>query len=400
MKKPLAVIFLVLFVDMVAFSMLLPLVGLYGRHYSATGFRLALLGGAFSIMQFLFAPFWGALSDRRGRRSVLLVTISGGTAALFAFGFARSYAVLLAARALSGVFAANISVAQAYVADISTPENRAKGMGMVGAAIGLGFVFGPPIGGISALKLGLEAPGYLAGALSLINLALAYRYVPEPERPVPAPSRQRFSREARQLLSDSPALRLYAIVGFLATFGFCQMEQAFALFLQSTFTLETAEAGYTAGLVMMWIGICGAIVQGGLIRRIVPRFGEHRLLVAGAVILAAGMALFPAGQSMWWFYMVGTLFAIGAGISNPSLFSLISRSVPEDQQGMAMGLTQGFSSLARAIAPLLALSSFGWWHPLPFFIACGSYVAVVLVCIRNQGGTVPVWKQHEVHAAH
>lgn len=389
MRKPLAVIFLVLFVDIVAFSMLLPLVGLYGRHYEATGFRLAVLGAAFSVMQFLFAPFWGARSDAVGRRPVLLTTIAGGTIALLVFGLAKSYELLLAARALSGVFAANISVAQAYVADVSTKENRAKGMGMVGAAIGLGFVFGPPIGGLAAFKIGLGAPGFIAAGLSLLNLVLAYHLLEEPPRPerseaLPQRRRARFSGEAMRLVRENRALRLLTAVSFVATFAFCHMEQSFSLFLQNRFGFETAEAGYEAGLIMMWMGLCGALVQGGFIRRLVPRFGEVPLLYVGSLVLAAGMLLFPLGTALTWFYGIGTLVAIGAGISNPSLYSLLSRSAAEDEQGLALGVAQGFTSLARASGPLLALTLFTVGESLPLVLAGALYILVAVLVARGR----------------
>ncbi len=388
-RKSLGVVYLVLFMDMVAFGMLLPLVGIYGRHFQATPLQLTMLGGAFSVMQFIFAPIWGSLSDRWGRRPVLLSTISGGFAAFLVFALAENYWVLLFSRALSGVFAANISVAQAYVSDVTEEKDRAKSMGMVGAAIGLGFVFGPPIGGISAHRLSLGAPGLFAAAFSLVNLLFAFRFLVEPERTAQN-TRHRsgfpLSAETLKFLKSLPLFALLVLIGFVSTFAFCHMEQAFSLFLQSRFNLETSEAGESTGLLLMWIGLCGAVVQGVLIRRLVARFGEWKLLLASFLIQAAGMLLFPFGHGWLYYYAVGVLFAVGSGLGNPSLFSLLSKSVDKDRQGYAMGLAHGFSSLARATGPMVALTAFSVAASSPFFIAGTLYLALFVFLLRNRAG--------------
>ena len=383
-KGSLAVVFLVLFIDMAAFGMLLPLVGIYGRHYQATPFQLTVLGGAFSIMQFSFAPIWGGLSDRIGRRPVMLSTIAGNALAFLVFGLSGSYLVLLISRAMSGVFAANISVAQAYVADVTTRENRAKAMGMTGAAIGLGFVFGPPLGGIAAHRLSLGAPGLIAAGLCLLNFVLALKLLKEPERVRNADSRSGhrgrlpLSRETFEFLRSEKLFGALTLIGFITTFAFCHMEQAFSLFLQERFSLETSSAGEATGLLLMWIGVCGVVVQGGLIRRLVPKYGERRLLLTSFAVQALAMILFVYGTSWTYYGFVGILFAVGSGLGNPSLFSLLSKSVSEERQGYAMGLAHGFSSLARAVGPISALSAFALRSALPFWISGGIYLGLFL----------------------
>lgn len=380
---------------MAAFGMLLPLVGIYGRHYNATPAELTMLGGAFSIMQFLFAPVWGGLSDKFGRRPILLATIAGNTLSFICFGLARSYTALLVARAVNGVFAANISVAQAYVSDVTSRADRGKAMGMVGAAIGLGFVFGPPLGGISSHRLSLGAPGLIAAGLSALNWVLAFRLVSEPEREraeagEPHRARLPLSPETFRFLRAEPLLSALIVASFLVTFGFCHLEQGFSLFLQGRFQLDTSEAGERTGLLLMWIGICGVFIQGGLIRRLIPKYGERKLLVASFPIMVVAMAAFPFGESWSYYLFVCLLVAVGSGIGNPSLYSLLSKSVGDDRQGYAMGLVQGFSSLARALGPISALSLFAWSAALPFFAAAALYAlafaAFQRTVPRNVGG--------------
>src|SRR3984957_9854436 len=178
-QSPLFIIFTTVLIDLVGFGMVIPLISLYGRHYGASGLQLPILGGIYSLMQFFFAPLWGSLSDRVGRRPILLLSLTGSTLSYLIFGLAPNYTWLLLARAFGGIFAANISAAQAYIADITAPEDRAKGMGLIGAAFGIGFTLGPPLGGIAAAKIGLSAPGLIAGVICGLNLILAYFRLPE-----------------------------------------------------------------------------------------------------------------------------------------------------------------------------------------------------------------------------
>src|ERR1700722_14214735 len=178
-QSPLFIIFTTVLIDLVGFGMVIPLISLYGRHYGASGLQLPILGGIYSLMQFFFAPLWGSLSDRVGRRPILLLSLTGSTLSYLIFGLAPNYTWLLLARAFGGIFAANISTAQAYIADVTTPADRAKGMGLIGAAFGIGFTLGPPIGGIAAAKVGLWAPGLFAALVCGLNLIFAVFKLPE-----------------------------------------------------------------------------------------------------------------------------------------------------------------------------------------------------------------------------
>lgn len=372
--SPLLVVFTTVFIDLIGFGIIIPLTSLYGRHFGANGVQLGVLGASYSLMQFFFAPIWGRLSDRVGRRPILLLSLAGSTLSYIGFGLAPNYICLLATRVFAGIFAANVSTAQAYVADITTPENRARGMGLIGAAFGIGFILGPPLGGISAAKLGLKAPGLLAGAICGANLLLAFVRLPESlprERRVSAAPRARTPLDLERLGAAfrHPYLWLLLAMFFLLTFAFSNVEQTFALLFEKKFSLDTREAGLKTGLILMWVGVVGAIVQGGLINRLVHRFGERKLLIVGIFLFASTIAILPYGPSYRAYYLMMIPLALGSGLVNPSLSSLISRSASATEQGSTLGISQGLGSLARATGPFLGLLTFTLRPSLPYTIA-------------------------------
>lgn len=391
-KSPLFVIFSTVFLDLVGFGIIIPLVGIYGRHYGASILELAVLGSIYSFMQFLFAPFWGRLSDEHGRRPILLMSLAGSVISYFLFAFANSFWLLVLSRALAGIFAANISTAQAYIADITTPADRAKGMGLIGAAFGIGFTLGPPIGGISAAKLGLAAPGVIAGTFCLLNLILAYFRLDETVTEE-MKTKARANRGKRRMrlaqyetfirVSKSPALFLAVISTFFATFAFSNLEQVFSLFIQTKFMLDTTEAGYRTGMVLMWSGILGALIQGGLIRKLVPKYGEVKLLIAGLFIQGTAMILFSHSPTYGSFFLTAIPLAFGSGLINPTLSALVSKGAAQHEQGAVIGLKEGMSSLARIFGPLSGLLSFGVKASLPFYIGAFTVFCVGLIWVKR-----------------
>jgi len=350
-KSPLIVIFTTVFLDLIGFGIIIPLVGIYGREYGATTLELATLGAIYSVMQFFFSPFWGRLSDRYGRRPILLMSLAGSVLSYFLFAFANSIPLLIFSRAMAGIFAANISTAQAYIADITKPEDRAKGMGLIGAAFGIGFTLGPPVGGISVSKLGMSAPGIIAGTLCLLNLILAWFRLDEslsPELRARAMSaetkRGRLAQyETFLAIQNKPALLLAIVSTFLATFAFSNLEQVFSLFIQTKFELRTEEAAFKTGMILMWSGILGAIIQGGLIRRLVPKHGERKLLIIGLFTQALAMVLFSQSPTYGSFFITAVPLAIGSGLINPTLASLVSKGAADHEQGAVIGLKEGMS---------------------------------------------------------
>ncbi len=372
-KSSLMIIFTTIFLDLIGFGMVIPLISIYGRHYGASGVTLAILGGCFSMMQFIFAPFWGRLSDRYGRRPIILFSLFGSTVSYFMFGFADSLAWLIASRIFGGICAANISTAQAYIADSTSPEDRAKGMGLIGAAFGIGFTLGPPLGGIAAAKFGMSAPGLIAGTLCGLNFLAASIRLPESLKPENrAVTLRRYTPlniDAFRKAWNQPLLWPLLMIFFFSVFAFSTMEQTFSLLFQTKFLLTTENAGKATGFVLMWAGVIGVIIQGGLIRKLVPKFGELKLLRIGLVLNCIGMFFFPLGPSMTSYFAFMIPIAIGSALINPTISALISKNAQANEQGAVLGLSQGLGSLARAFGPFLGLITFGILPHIPFWIA-------------------------------
>jgi multidrug resistance protein len=387
-SSPLFIIFTTVLIDLIGFGMVIPLIGLYGRHYGAHGFQLSILGGIYSLMQFFFAPFWGALSDRVGRRPVLLISLAGSTCSYIGFAMAPNYLWLLCARALGGIFAANISTAQAYIADVTTPQDRAKGMGLLGAAFGIGFTLGPPLGGIASVQLGLSAPGWIAASICGLNALLAVFRLPESFPPelrrkrMAGPTQKQspgFNLGQIARAFQQPELKILFFTFFAVTFAFSTMEQTFSLLFQTKFGFETGEAGYRTGLVLMVAGLVGAVIQGGLIRKLVPRWGERNLLLIGLGLSAVVMAIFPWSPSYPLYFLIVFPMAIGSSLINPSLASLISRAANAQEQGSTLGVSQGLGSLARALGPFCGLMTFAIAPEIPYVISSAIYALLLFL---------------------
>ncbi len=391
-KSPLIVIFTTVFLDLIGFGIIIPLVGIYGREYGASTLELAILGSIYSLMQFFFSPVWGRLSDKHGRRPILLMSLAGSVISYFLFAFSNTLGLLIVSRALAGIFAANISTAQAYIADVTKPEDRAKGMGLIGAAFGIGFTLGPPVGGISVAKLGMSAPGIIAGSLCLLNLILAYFRLEESLSPeLRAKAYESSSRKGRFAqyetflsIRHNKALLLAIFSTFFATFAFSNLEQVFSLFIQSKFQLMTEEAAYKTGMILMWSGVLGAIIQGGLIRKLVPKHGEAKLLIIGLFTQALAMVLFSQSPTYGSFFITAIPLAFGSGLINPTLASLVSKGAGQHEQGAVIGLKEGMSSLARIFGPLSGLLAFGVKASLPFYIGAFTVSALGLIWLNRK----------------
>ncbi|MBS1960158.1 MAG: MFS transporter [Bdellovibrionales bacterium] len=376
-RSAVTVIFTTVFLDLIGFGMIIPLVGIYGKHFGAGALGLAVLGSIYSIMQFFFSPIWGRLSDRVGRRPIILMSLAGSVISYGIFAFAHSFPILVVSRAFAGIFAANISTAQAYMADVTSSQDRAKGMGLIGAAFGIGFTLGPPVGGISAGKIGLWAPGVIAASFCLLNLILAYfrlkeslpAEIREKNKGRPSTGARRAQLETLLRVSKDPALFLPVISTFFTTFAFSNLEQVFSLLIQNKFTLATEEAGYKTGMVLMWSGLLGVIVQGGLIRKLVPKYGEVKLAISGFFIQGAAMILFSHSPTYGAFFLAAIPLALGSGLITPTLAALVSKRSSAHEQGAVIGLKEGLSSLARVFGPFCGLLAFGLQVHFPFYIA-------------------------------
>ncbi len=369
MKSPLAVIFLTVALDLVGFGMVVPLLPLYARQFGASATQIAFLFASYSLMQFFFAPLWGRLSDRIGRRPVLLTSIAGNVAALLVYGFAHSYAWLLAARLMAGICTANISVANAYVADVTTPQNRARGMGLIGAAFGVGFVVGPFVGG-ELSRFGANMPAFVAAGLSLVNIVWATFFLPESLQPqARLPPKAGIWQMRWQALRSGTLPNTVLGLIFLQILGFSMMEMALVLFARVRLEVDAPHAGR----LFAYVGIVLALVQGGLIGRLNKRFGEVVLVQGGLLAIVAGLALVPLTPQGSWVALLGalTLLGGGQGLVSPALSSLLSRRAPVDAQGATLGVGQSLSSLARTLGPQMAGFAIDHGNEnWPFWLGC------------------------------
>jgi DHA1 family tetracycline resistance protein-like MFS transporter len=355
--KPLIIIFLTILIDLIGFGIVIPVLPYYvsGDAFNATPFQLGLLVASFSIMQFFFAPIFGSISDKYGRRPVLFFSLLGTSAGFLMVGLATALWMIFAGRILDGITGGNISTAQAYIADVTTRKNRAKGMGLVGAAFGLGFVLGPAIGGILS-KYGHHVPFLFAGALAFLNAIALYLFLPESiNKKYRSPSRFRVNRFAELFESlSSGRFRTISIVNFLNITAFSIMTTSFALYTMYRFDYDAEQNGY----LFAYIGVLAVIVQGGVFGRLASKFGESALVVTGCLLLTASLFAVPfVGRQSGGLpiLLLGmAFFSLGNSFAAPALSSLASKIASEDEQGKTLGLMQSGGSLARAVGPLVA----------------------------------------------
>jgi DHA1 family tetracycline resistance protein-like MFS transporter len=343
--SPLVIIFVTVFIDLLGFGIIIPLLPFYAESFGASAFTIGLLGTSFSLMQFLFSPVWGRWSDRIGRKPIILVGLMGSCLSYLGLALSTSLSLLFVARIIGGIAGANIPTAQAYIADVTTPENRARGMGMVGAAFGLGFIFGPALGGVLS-RISPEAPMWFASALCFANFVAAWFLLPE-SRSVDASTRSLGRMEAFRHAFTKPTLLLLLALYFIVTLAFSGFEATFALFSEAKF-------GYTAstiGFVFAFIGVILAIVQGVLVGKVVKVISERRLIPLAILAISLGIGLIPFVWNVPT--LLGALFvlAVGMGFNNPSLSSMVSRLADPNDQGGILGLASSLASLGRVVGP-------------------------------------------------
>jgi MFS transporter, DHA1 family, tetracycline resistance protein len=387
-RRALVTIFVTVLLDLIGFGMILPLLPFYAQEFQATPFQIGVLFASYSLAQLVFAPLLGRASDRLGRRPVLLASIAGGSGAYLLFAFAPGFGWLLVARTLSGVAAANFATAQAYMADVSTPETRSQAMGLIGAAFGLGFILGPALGGLLA-QAGHQMVPLAAAALSALNLLIASVWL-----------RESLSPELRERLRERPWLDLAGVVRvgrdkslgglmalfFLVMFAFSMMEATLALFCQARLGFGAAETSW----LFVYVGVVLVVVQGGLLGRLVRRFGERQLILGGIVLMALGLGLLPFTPGsvppdlLTAIVLLASLslLAVGSGMHNPSTLGLLSRLTDQESQGGTIGLSRSFGSLARTLGPMTGTYIFGaagisW----PFWTASGLLLVALLLAV-------------------
>ncbi|MFQ5825377.1 MAG: MFS transporter [bacterium] len=354
----LRIIFFVVVIDLIGFGIILPLLPLYAKSYGAAPFVIGLLWISYSVTQFLFNPILGAISDRVGRRPIILMSLVGSVIFYTLFGWAPSLFWLFVARFAAGVFAANISTAMAFIADITTKENRAKGMGLIGAAVGTGFIIGPAVGGFLS-QYSYSLPGYGAAILSLIALLLAISKLPESlnanniEHPQKKSLHSILKPMAQAMNTQEVARPIF--VYFLVVFAFANMQVTFPLYTHELFGFDVVQNGY----VFAFVGILAVIFQGGLIGKLSKNFGDGPLAIFGTGLSMFGLMLIPFAKSIPVLVFFMTILGVGTGLNTPTLTSLVSISVDEAHQGSVLGVSRSFSTFARIIGPLWGGWSYG-----------------------------------------
>lgn len=332
-------IFSLVTLDLVGFAMVLPLLASYGARHGAGDAMVGGLVASYSLLHFLLAPAWGRLSDRIGRRPVLLIGFAGSAAAYLLFGLAGSFLTLLASRIVAGVSGATVNVAQAALADVTPSEQRSRAMGLIGAAFGIAFVIGPALAGITS-KWGDGAPGLVAAGISGVNLVLAAALLPE-------------TRTGARPAAGPPlpwsGLPLPLAIAFLETLAFTAVYVALPLFAERHLGYDRAAVSFLYALM----GLSGALVQGWLVGRLAPRVGEARLITGGGVLMAAALAAVPVVQGPSLAIALAVL-AAGSGLIIPAVAAWVSRHAPAESQGHALGRLQSATSMARVAGPLSA----------------------------------------------
>lgn len=376
-RSPLMFLFVTVFVDMIGYGIVVPLLPFYAGVFASGAVLVGLLGSVYAAMQFAGGPFLGGLSDRHGRRPVLLLCLLGASLAYLLLGLASTLAILVLAVVLAGVTSGTLATAQAYIADSTTKEERARGLGMIGAAFGLGLMAGPALGGLLSLH-SLSAPALFASALALANFFFGYLTLPESHPPhlrkaVPLLRLNPVSQLGRILKMRNVRALLVAVL--LLNLAFAGLVSNFPLFSHVRFGWGTTSNAF----FFAFVGVCAVVTQGLLIGRLQPRFGESRLLLGGLALVALNLALVAMVPSGVFLYPVVGLLALGTGLAIPSLTAIISNRTPAGTQGRLMGGLQAILSLAMILGPTLAGLAFDYLGvPAPYLIG-GALAVLALI---------------------
>ncbi len=370
-RPRLAIIWLTVFIDLVGFGIVMPILPYYAQRFGAQGMGYGALVGAFSLMQFLATALLGRLSDRIGRRPILLATMLLNAAGYVLFAFAPSYWLLLVSRLVSGFAGGNISAAQAYIADITTAQERSKGMGVIGMAFGLGFIVGPGIGAAAAY-FGHAAPGLVAAALSIVNLGCAYFILPESLREEHRAVRELWPFGHMAIALRRPDLRPLMLVWAIAPFAFSGYTVALPLWAASTLGWTERELG---GFFVL-VGLVAAGVQGGLFRLLTRRFGDRPLLIAGMVGMALSIGVVPfvatSGVLLAWTIVL----AFSNSIMAPAASGLVSTLAAANEQGTILGVAQSLAALGRFSGPAVIGATYDSITPTVAFLAAAGVMIV------------------------
>ncbi|MGB0620239.1 MAG: MFS transporter [Myxococcota bacterium] len=372
-RPPLGVLFSVVVVDLVGFGIVVPILPFWAERFGASGAWLGILLASHAAAQFAFAPVWGKLSDRIGRRPVMLVTIAGTSVALAFLGMADSLAQILIARLLAGVFGSNISVATAYLTDVTDEADRTRWMGMIGASFAVGFTLGPPIGGVLA-EWGYGTPMYAAAGMAALNFVWAAARLREPERRTDRPEPDLTSRLD---VLKAPAIGRVCLTYFLFSLAVTQLETIFALLMLHKF----GYGPFGVAMVMLGMAVVMGGIQGGGMKRLSERYPERSLVLAGLTCMTIAFVLVPLPETVAWLLIPLGIAAVGRGISQPPMMSLVSLLADEGSRGLVMGVFQSTASAARIVGPIAAGLLYDQGAAYPFWAAAGLTASGVILAL-------------------
>lgn len=379
---PILILVSAVLVDMIGFGIVIPLLPFYAEEFGASPFVVTLLIASYSATQLLATPIWGRMSDRRGRRTLFLAGLAASAVSHLLYGLSDSLALLFLSRMTAGAAGGTISIAHAITADTTSAENRARGLGWIGAAAGLGVMLGPLIGGYFSSVWGLGAPGFIAAGLTAANAVAAYFFLPESRpRSVAAAFDAGEAATLRGWLATMTRHPVALMMGvyFLAISSFSAHFSVLALYLERVFSFDGEMVGY----VMALSGGCTVVVRGGILGWLVRRLGEANTARFGVVVLGFGVAAVPLMDSPWWLALAAPLWALGAGTLFPSLATMVSRATDEHSQGSVLGGSQVVGGLGRVVGPLwagLLFQSVG--IAMPFWVGVAAIVAAAALALR------------------
>lgn len=366
MDRRLVILFITIFIDLMGFGIFIPVVPIYARELNASDALVGDTGALFSLMMFIFTPVWGMLSDRHGRRPIILAALGISAISYVMFAHANTLFLLIASRMLTGIGSGNITAAQAYITDITPPEGRAKAMGLIGAAFGLGFIFGPPMGSFIFMHFGIEWVGYIAAIICALNMLAVWVFLPESlqEKVKDRAIRVKPVAGAIRALKQERFRDLF-LISFIYITAFSMMQMTIALFWTDDYGLDKEQIGWMFAAV----GVASAIVQGGMIGWLQKTFGERKLMIYGCISLALGLgmiAFVPPALFLPLSIVSIALLALGNGCLGPTLLSLLSKNAEQREQGEVLGMNQSFGSLARIVGPAIGGRLYGLHHTLPY----------------------------------